>query len=362
MNILFYSLVMHPHCGGYISSSESLIEALRQFADVILVVNDGTLASDAIRVIADRCKIRQVINKAKDDDAIAAEALADFRPKIIFINGTNQGDYIHKFFGKTGVPVVVYEHQLPDLRHLRREVVDRVSMADRVCVPSNIVAERFSTIAGSKLHTVPLPIDTDLFKKQNESTTSDCRYIGCNTLITVCKIKPVRNIEGLLAVTAKVKREIQNLTLQIIGEPPHDANSDYLRFLQVKAAQMGLKDTVLFNGPVKDKQKLARLLSEADLYVDVAKEETFGQAKLEALACGTFVATLDVGNNKELFSPDTRSFLCRDADEITALIVRLLTKKDLTEELEKKSRDYVLQNYSMDPVSARLKEILDELL
>jgi len=63
-------------------------------------------------------------------------------------------------------------------------------------------------------------------------------------------------------------------------------NGDDLPRLQTLASELGLGDSVEFRPDVPD-QELARIYSEADLFILPSTEEGFGFVFLEALACGT---------------------------------------------------------------------------
>lgn len=79
-------------------------------------------------------------------------------------------------------------------------------------------------------------------------------------------------------------------------------------------------------GYIRSSERLAALYRAADIYVHAAREETFGLAGAEALACGTPVVTASVGGLREIVDDGRTGLLLPPGRpvELATALVRLL--------------------------------------
>lgn len=353
IKILFYSKVLYPKIGGYVSSSSNLLKALTRVGEITLLLNDSAVSNKEI--FANK-KMFDVVNVINLTDINLCE-LQNF--DAIFFNGTHENDYLHREFLSLKIPLITYEHQVPETIELRKEFHDRIASAHLVLVPSNFLRDQIYEMFGIKANVINLPIDTQLFQRRNRISLNLNSILNGNyVLLTVCMIKPVRNIEALFYVLRGVLKKIKNVVLVIVGDTPHYISGEYMDYIRLKAKQLDVYDHVIFLGAIEQPDQLANIYSLADLYVDTSNSETFGQAKAEALACENFVVTLDVGNSKYLINNQYRSYLSKDYDSMIHTIVDLLKNGNLRARLGEESRNYIVKQYSTDVTSRRLKELL----
>jgi len=102
-------------------------------------------------------------------------------------------------------------------------------------------------------------------------------------LMTVGRVSPVKRIELLYRALALVRAEAPQIRCVSVG--PREKLAD-------AAMRAGVADLVLLPGAVTaggepPAPELVHLYRAADLYVSVSHVESFGNAALEALACGT---------------------------------------------------------------------------
>jgi glycosyltransferase involved in cell wall biosynthesis len=73
-----------------------------------------------------------------------------------------------------------------------------------------------------------------------------------------------------------------------------------------------------------DQNELARIYSEADVFVNPTREDTFPTTNIEALACGTPVITFRTGGSPEIIDETCGSVVdCDDVDALIEEIVRV---------------------------------------
>jgi glycosyltransferase involved in cell wall biosynthesis len=92
--------------------------------------------------------------------------------------------------------------------------------------------------------------------------------------------------------------------------------------LMDQAAQLGLKDYVLFFGPRND---IAAIMAASDIGILCSHQEGFSNAILEAMACGLPMIVSDVGGNAEAVVNEQTGLVvpARDVQRLADAIVRL---------------------------------------
>jgi glycosyltransferase involved in cell wall biosynthesis len=110
-------------------------------------------------------------------------------------------------------------------------------------------------------------------------------------VVTVCRLSPEKDVEGLLRAVALVASTDPSFRLRIAGDGPL---GPALRGL---ARELGVETRVEFLGDVKD---VAGLLQDASLFVLPSLTEGISLTLLEAMARGLPVVATDVGGNREV--------------------------------------------------------------
>lgn len=98
--ILFYSKVLYPKFGGYVSSSSNLLKALTLISEITLLLNDPTLIEKEIYMNKKMFNVVDVLNLTN----IKGIETHDF--DAIFFNGTHENDYMHREFLRFGKPFI----------------------------------------------------------------------------------------------------------------------------------------------------------------------------------------------------------------------------------------------------------------
>lgn len=198
---------------------------------------------------------------------------------------------------RAGVPSLVIAHERVDgvLRaHLRlgersaRALADRhnagtARMFDRIVATTRYAATEFDRIGVPTTH-VPLGVDLDAFRPR---VTADSEW---PTLVLCSRLSREKRPDlAVDALRVLVGRGLQ-VRLVVLGDGP------VLPTLRRRAR--GLPVELL--GHVRQRERVAQLLAEADVALAPGPVETFGLAALEALASGTPVVASSTSAVAEL--------------------------------------------------------------
>lgn len=137
---------------------------------------------------------------------------------------------------------------------------------------------------------------------------------GSRIVGTVGRLQPVKDHALLLRAFAKVRMQVPEAVLAIVGDGP-------LRgALEAQAEQAGLSDAVRFLG---DRHDVPRLLTGMDVFALSSASEGYSIALLEACAAGLPIVATDVGGNREIVRDGINGRLVPAAD-VAALATALI--------------------------------------
>lgn len=134
---------------------------------------------------------------------------------------------------------------------------------------------------------------------------------GRPLLVTVGNLVPVKR--QTLAIEAFA--QLPNARLVIAGQGPEQAR------LRGLSAQLGIADRVVMPGALPP-ERLATLLSAADVLVHTSRNEGLANVWIEALACGTPVVTTAVGGAAEVVRTVTAGRLVEASPDSVASAIR----------------------------------------
>lgn len=176
-------------------------------------------------------------------------------------------------------------------------------------------------------------VDTDVFHPVVEAYTKD-------------KDKPI--LLSVSSVWTKVKTdELLRLSKSVQGKA-------IIKVVGTFVYDINLPKNVIHIKHTKNQTELARLYSEADVYVNLSHEDTFGKVIVEALACGTPVIAFDKTSYPELVHDDCGAIVkTGDTDEMCKKAFEIINKGKET--YSENCVEYVKNNFNK-------KEQLDKLL
>lgn len=154
---------------------------------------------------------------------------------------------------------------------------------------------------------LPNSVDLNIFKDVNGKTPN-----GRIDLITVCALRPDKGIDIEIEALKILKEEYKkdNFHLNIVGD------GDQMSYYKDCLKKSAMEDYVSFLGK-KDRNEVAKLISNSDILVMPSFVESFGIPGIEALACGVPVCATKSGAPEEYMDQNCGE-LC-DAKDSMAL-------------------------------------------
>ncbi len=137
---------------------------------------------------------------------------------------------------------------------------------------------------------------------------------GSRIIGTVGRLQPVKDHALLLRAFAKVRMQVPEAVLAVVGDGPLRAA------LETQAEQAGISDAVRFMG---DRHDVPRLLTGMDVFALSSASEGYSIALLEACAAGLPIVATDVGGNREIVRDGVNGRLVPAAD-VAALATALI--------------------------------------
>ena len=176
-------------------------------------------------------------------------------------------------------------------------------------------------------------------------------------LVTAGRLHPVKGFDVLIDAVASLVPELADLSLDIYGAP-QAGHEQHALDLREQVERLGLTAVVRFHG---HQPCLHRQWQGAAAYVQPSREEPFGMALTEAMACGLPVIATRVDGPSEIVD-DGRTGLLVPPSSSTALaqaIARLLRAPDLARSLAAAGRQHVRETYTADRLLERTAAVFD---
>jgi glycosyltransferase involved in cell wall biosynthesis len=121
---------------------------------------------------------------------------------------------------------------------------------------------------------------------------------------------------------------------------------------------------VLELGHVADDERMAELLSAADVLLAPALQEAFGLAVLEALSCGTPVVAFDTGAAPDLVKPGVHGFVVPvgDVRAMSQAAHAVLLDDSIRARMGRAARELALEGYGLEQQARRYQDLYRSML
>jgi glycosyltransferase involved in cell wall biosynthesis len=202
------------------------------------------------------------------------------------------------------------------------------------------IAEDFG-VAPERLHTVPLGVDTELFKP------SEHRVRGRIIAIASADV-PLKGVSNLLHAVARLRVE-RNLDVQLVSKLEPNGPTEKL------IAELGISDIVHSSSSLSDGE-LAALMASAEVACIPSLYEGFSLPAVEAMASGTPIVASRAGALPEVVGADgncARLVPPADVDELTKVMGELLDSPMELRRLGAAGRQRALEVFSWESVAAQ---------
>jgi L-malate glycosyltransferase len=182
------------------------------------------------------------------------------------------------------------------------------------------------------------------------------RAAGPVTIGTVKSLAPAYGIDVLLRAFARFAAA-SDARLLIVGDGPQRAE------LQVLAHQLNIADRVQWAGAVPH-AAVPAWLQRLDVYVAASREESFGVAVVEAMACGVPVVVSDAGGLPEVVMAGESGLVVSrdDPAALAAALQRLLDDASLRQRLGRAGRARAQAAYAWPDCVSRMLDCQDAVI
>ncbi len=177
-------------------------------------------------------------------------------------------------------------------------------------------------------------------------------------VITTTRFSKEKGVDILLKAWDSIVQKEKNLKLTIVGDGP-------IKFEMEKMTRsLEISESVEFTGMTDN---VAKYLCHAGLFVLPSRSEGMPNALLEAMSYGIPCIATNVGGNGELLGGEDKEIrlgeyviakngLLVNPDDVKGLseaILYLLRHRDEREEMGKRGRAFIKENYSIDSIADR---------
>lgn len=235
----------------------------------------------------------------------------------------------------------------PVLRRLERETLRRAARVYATSPASRRSVARAGGLDEAKVGVLPIPVDVARFAPEPDETWR--ARLERPVLAFVGRADdPRKNLRLLVEAFAAVRERLPEARLRLIGRPPDGP------------LRRGLGPGVEVLGEIPAVEERLR---EASLFVLPSRQEGFGVAACQALACGVPVLTTPSGGPEELVraSGGGRVLTGFGVDELAETALALLESEPTLVELRRRGREYVVGEHSPERFRERLARAMAEL-
>jgi len=235
--------------------------------------------------------------------------------------------------------------------------------SDAVTAPSNYLKnatyDKLNVPSSLPIEVIANFVDTELFKPVEQKAGKKLREcLGCKDekpiLLHTSNFRPVKRVEDVVRVFAKVKQEIP-CHLILVGDGPSRSSAEAL------AHELGLGKEVCFLG----KQELVHeILQSATIFLLPSKNESFGLAALEAMSCGVPVIAARTEGIPEVVTHGELGFLSEvgDVDDMARNCIRLLQDKALYQKISSEGRKVAVEKYGREKLISKYEDYYYQVL
>jgi phosphatidyl-myo-inositol dimannoside synthase len=305
--------------------------------------------------------------------AAISEIMIRERPQVVQLSTIYEGSIGLWLRRWLRLPFVIYAHGNEILEAIQTEwEKPRLALrrADRVLANSRFTADlvQKTGVDPKRIEIVHLGCDVDYFRPVPSRIELRQRLLGARyrdrVILTVANLVPRKGHDMVIRCLPEVRKKIREVTYLIVGNGP------YLHELEALAEAVGVRDRVIFAGPVADKD-LADLYALSDVFVMPSREqldkcdaEGFGLVFLEANACAKPVVAGRSGGIPDAVADGITGLLVNphDPKEIADAINRLLLDKELAIRMGKQGRSRVVNEFTWSKCGKRIQEILRSVI
>jgi glycosyltransferase involved in cell wall biosynthesis len=216
--------------------------------------------------------------------------------------------------------------------------------ASAIHVTSKVEADEITALGLPMPHVAVMPNGVEVPDLScNSELTDDAGSLPHPLILSLGRISWKKGLDSLIKALAHVP----DATLVIAGND----EENYTSVLHGIASQLQLTDRIKFIGPIYGDAKW-RLIKHADVFVLPSKNENFGNAVLEAMACGVpVIVTPGVGLASIIEAANAGLVCSDDPPELGRNISMLLADRDRRRSMGDRGKALARANFTWDAIA-----------
>lgn len=268
--------------------------------------------------------------------------------------------------------LTIFEHAISDSKDhfapdpIKTQFLNQLSQI--VCV-SDALYEATRKVYPDKTMEITYGIEDDIFlplpdEKRNQVRAANGADPSAIILGFVGLIVQRKGFDLICDVFSEICREIPECMLWVVGPKDH-AESSHIHNDEVARYQAVLepvKSHVKFFGNIQERKRLAELMAAMDIFVFPTRQEGFGLAPVEAMACGVPPVIARIPGVTDLANIDglTGLYIEPDSREQLEQAVRALVQdQGLRQRMGKAARQRVEEKFSWQSHVKKWEDLYD---
>ena len=365
LSVLHVGKFYPPHMGGIETHLQALCGALRNHADVRVIVSSED--RNTVEEMVDSVPVARLSTLITAfSTSISPGMVSRIRnsgASLVHIHLPNPAAILaYLASGHRGPLVVTYHSDTVKQKVLGRmfepflNAALRKSAAIIATSPNYLATSPVLQAFRDRCHVIPYGIDTAQFEQCSpEAVRSVRERLGDRLVISVGRLVYYKGFDVLIRAMADVRGK-----LVIVGEGPLRSE------LQSLAARLGVTDKVVFAGEVNNAGVMP-YYHAADLFAlaSVARSEAFGIVQIEAMAAGLPVVNTSLDSGVPFVTLAGESGLTvppGDAPALAAAINRLLDDQSLRQSLGQAGVRRARREFSLDTMLRRTLSLYEGVI
>jgi rhamnosyl/mannosyltransferase len=365
LSVLHVGKFYPPHMGGIETHLQALCGALRNHADVRVIVSSED--RNTVEEMVDSVPVARLATLITAfSTSISPGMVSRIRNSgagLVHVHLPNPAAVLaYLASGHRGPLVVTYHSDTVKQKVLGRmfepflNAALRKSAAIIATSPNYLATSPVLQAFRDRCHVIPYGIDTAQFEQCSPDAVRSVRErLGDRLVISVGRLVYYKGFDVLIRAMADVRGK-----LVIVGEGPLRGE------LQSLAARLGVTDKVVFAGEINNAGVMP-YYHAADLFAlaSVARSEAFGIVQIEAMAAGLPVVNTSLDSGVPFVSLAGESGLTvppGDAPALAAAINRLLDDQSLRQSLGQAGVRRARREFSLDTMLRRTLSLYEGVI
>jgi len=281
------------------------------------------------------------------------------KPFIQTIHGVLADEYVQSFRGVSPTFRARFANLIMwRLSKIEGESARNATLVVTVSQYSSEKIVQFYGVDDARIRIVTNGVDTQRFRPAQDPNKikHQIGISGRQCVLFVGKLIPRKGLTFLAEAAKHVVKERSGTVFVVVGNGP--LRNHVISHLE----KTNLLSNFVFLGDVNE-DALAALYNCADVFAFPSLQEGLGIVLLEAQATAKPVVAFDVGGVREaVLNKETGLLIRPDSRELADVILRLLSDQSLREQMGRRGRAFVSQNFSWDVCAQRMLKVYYEAL